>query len=150
MISKHASPLYEPRVIERRAAPKCSAAHPTYCISQHLPRPRWSRNKAEDREAETLGAARPRSQRIGVELDEVDTERPVSTYDVDSLMAVELRNWIRNDFVVEVLVFEILVGGIVSRVGEILATKVEETRKETERREEWVAEETNSVEDGSL
>lgn len=105
----------------------------------------------ETRREIVVGALQEKLARaLGVELDEVDTERPVSTYGVDSLMAVELRNWMRNDFGVEVLVFEILVGGSVSNLGEIVATKAEETRKETERQEERVEQETNGVEDGTL
>lgn len=87
---------------------------------------------------------------LGVELNEVDTERSVSTCSVDSLMAVELRNWMRNDFGVEMLGFKTLAGGSVSNLGEMVAIKAEETRKKTERQRERVEEETNGVEDGTL
>lgn len=45
---------------------------------------------------------------LGVEVDDVDSGRPVSSYGVDSLMAVELRNWMRKDYDVDIAVFEIL------------------------------------------
>ncbi|KAL1881225.1 Type I Iterative PKS [Diaporthe australafricana] len=103
----------------------------------------------ETRREVVVGALQEKLARaLGVEMDEVDIERPVSTYGVDSLMAVELRNWMRNDFGVEVLVFEILVGGSVSNLGEIVTTKAEDTRKETERKR--VEEEVNGVENGTL
>ncbi|KAI0484906.1 hypothetical protein GGR56DRAFT_680801 [Xylariaceae sp. FL0804] len=48
---------------------------------------------------------------LGIEMDDVDPGRPVLSYGVDSLMAVELRNWMRKDYGVDIAVFEIL-GGI--------------------------------------
>ncbi|KAI0543431.1 KR domain-containing protein [Xylaria curta] len=69
---------------------------------------------------------------LGVGPEDVDASRPVTAYGVDSLMAVELRNWILKDFGVEVLVFEILAGASISKIGEIVTKKTEEMPKETE------------------
>lgn len=105
----------------------------------------------ETRREVVVGALQEKLARaLGVELDEVDTKRPVSTYGVDSSTAVELRHQMRNDFGVEVLVFEILVGRSVSNLGETVATKAGETLQKTERQEERAEEETNGVEDGTL
>lgn len=48
---------------------------------------------------------------MGVEIDEIDSDKALGDYGVDSLMAVELRNWIRRDFGVSLAVFEIMQGG---------------------------------------
>lgn len=48
---------------------------------------------------------------LGVEMDHVDSSKGLADYGVDSLMGVELRNWIRRDFGVSVAVFEIMQGG---------------------------------------
>lgn len=48
---------------------------------------------------------------LGVEADHIDSARGLADYGVDSLMGVELRNWIRRDFGVSVAVFEIMQGG---------------------------------------
>ncbi|KAK9419296.1 putative Polyketide synthase [Seiridium unicorne] len=48
---------------------------------------------------------------LGVEVDHIDSAKGLADYGVDSLMGVELRNWIRRDFGVSVAVFEIMQGG---------------------------------------
>ncbi|KAH8889473.1 hypothetical protein GQ53DRAFT_869901 [Thozetella sp. PMI_491] len=48
---------------------------------------------------------------LGVEIDEIDSGKGLADYGVDSLMAVELRNWIQKDFGVGLAVFEIMQGG---------------------------------------
>jgi NAD(P)-dependent dehydrogenase (short-subunit alcohol dehydrogenase family)/acyl carrier protein len=60
---------------------------------------------------------------LGAEIDEVDPRRSLSDYGTDSLMAVELRNWIRNDFGVTVSVFEIMGGTSIAAVGELVVMK---------------------------
>jgi aryl carrier-like protein len=48
---------------------------------------------------------------LGVPVDEIDVGKGLAEYGVDSLMAVELRNWIRRDLGVSVAVFELMDGG---------------------------------------
>lgn len=48
---------------------------------------------------------------LGFEVDEIDSGKGLTDYGGDSLMAVELRNWIRRDFEVNLAVFEIMQGG---------------------------------------
>ncbi|TGJ80280.1 hypothetical protein E0Z10_g8483 [Xylaria hypoxylon] len=48
---------------------------------------------------------------LDVETDEIDSGRGLADYGVDSLMAVELRNWILRDYGVTLAVFEIMQSG---------------------------------------
>lgn len=66
------------------------------------------------------------AQAMGVAAEEVDPRRSLSDYGTDSLMAVELRNWIRRDFGATVAVFEIMGGATIASVGELVAAKVED------------------------
>lgn len=63
---------------------------------------------------------------LGVEAGDVDSHRGLSDYGVDSLMAVELRNWIRRDFGAVVSVFEIMSGSTIDGVGELTTVRAEE------------------------
>lgn len=62
---------------------------------------------------------------LSVPLDYIDTEKALSNYGVDSLMAVELRNWFSNDFQAQVAVFNILENMPITRLGELVVTKSE-------------------------
>lgn len=63
---------------------------------------------------------------LGVDMDDVDTRKALSDYGVDSLMAVELRNWVRNDFGANVSVFEIMGGKSIAEVGGLLVVRAQE------------------------
>jgi hypothetical protein len=56
--------------------------------------------------------------------DEIDPEKPIHAHGVDSLVAVELRNWFLKSMKVDVPVFEILGGGTVTALGASLAGKI--------------------------
>lgn len=63
---------------------------------------------------------------LGVVVDEIDAVKGLADYGVDSLMAVELRNWIRKDFGVSLAVFEIMDGGkTVKDIGVSVEAKAE-------------------------
>ncbi|KAF2463776.1 KR-domain-containing protein [Lindgomyces ingoldianus] len=47
---------------------------------------------------------------LSIQAEDVDVDRPLHLYGVDSLVAVELRNWITKDFAVDVPVFELMSG----------------------------------------
>ncbi|KAI0451923.1 hypothetical protein F5B21DRAFT_485082 [Xylaria acuta] len=67
-----------------------------------------ARSKA-DRSAVATAAVKEKVGRaVWIEADDVDPCRPLSDYGVDSLMAIELRSWIRREFSAEVTVFEIM------------------------------------------
>ncbi|KAF6822272.1 polyketide synthase [Colletotrichum plurivorum] len=54
---------------------------------------------------------------------DVELSKPLSSYGVDSLMAVELRNWIRRDFEAPFAVFDIMGGVPISAVGELVVAR---------------------------
>lgn len=54
--------------------------------------------------------------------DDIDHDRPLFAYGVDSLVAVELRNWVGKEFGADVTVFDIMGGATVTTIG-ILAVK---------------------------
>ncbi|KAI9150766.1 Compactin diketide synthase mlcB [Paramyrothecium foliicola] len=63
---------------------------------------------------------------MGIAIDEIDVGKGLADYGVDSLMAVELRNWIRRDFGVSLAVFEIMDGGRkVQDMGALVESKAE-------------------------
>ncbi|KAK7750376.1 hypothetical protein SLS62_007675 [Diatrype stigma] len=56
--------------------------------------------------------------------DSVDLLQPLYTYGVDSLIAVELRNWFQKVLKVDVAVFEILGGAAATTLGRAVAEKL--------------------------
>ena len=56
-----------------------------------------------------------------IQNDEVDIDKPLHAYGVDSLLAVELRNWIAKEFQADVAVFEALGGSTFSTLGMLVA-----------------------------
>jgi hypothetical protein len=58
-----------------------------------------------------------------IKADDVDANKPLSTYGVDSLVAVEVRNWIAKEMLVEVSVFEILANVPMKQLAAELAAK---------------------------
>ncbi|ETS79029.1 hypothetical protein PFICI_08882 [Pestalotiopsis fici W106-1] len=82
---------------------------------------------AAERAEVVAGALQEKLARaLGVEIDEIDVGKGLADYGVDSLMAVELRNWIRRDFGVSVAVFEIMDGKAVIRdIGASVEAKAE-------------------------
>ncbi|KAI1464024.1 uncharacterized protein F4812DRAFT_453148 [Daldinia caldariorum] len=81
-------------------------------------------SSSQERSAVVVSALKNKLARaLGVEIEEVDARKGLSDYGVDSLMAVELRNWIRRDFGATVAVFEIMSGVPIAGIGELIATK---------------------------
>ncbi|KAL2203502.1 hypothetical protein CC79DRAFT_1294463 [Sarocladium strictum] len=54
---------------------------------------------------------------------DVQLSKPLSSYGVDSLMAVELRNWIKGEFAAPVAVFDIMGGLPISSIGELVVSR---------------------------
>ena len=54
---------------------------------------------------------------------EIDVHQPLQSYGVDSLLAVELRNWIAREFQADVAVFETQGGSTFSTLGMIVAAR---------------------------
>lgn len=78
----------------------------------------------EDRAAVVVDAlAKKLARALAIKPDDVDVTQPLHAFGVDSLVAVELRNWMGKQFAADVPVFEIMGGSTVLAVGE-LVTKV--------------------------
>ncbi|KAI0391387.1 hypothetical protein F5Y17DRAFT_460850 [Xylariaceae sp. FL0594] len=60
---------------------------------------------------------------LSMSVDDIESSRPLSDYGVDSLMAVELRNWMSKDFKADLAVFEIMNGTSIAKVGEVVTEK---------------------------
>lgn len=61
------------------------------------------------------------SRTLGTPQEDIDTTRPMHYYGVDSLIAVELRNWFGKDMSADVAIFDILSGASISTVSLIVA-----------------------------
>lgn len=64
------------------------------------------------------------SKTLGIPKEEVHGERPLHSYGVDSLVAVELRNWFFNELDVDVAIFDMLGGTTIAAVGSSAAGKI--------------------------
>ncbi|KAI0019183.1 hypothetical protein F4780DRAFT_771382 [Xylariomycetidae sp. FL0641] len=64
---------------------------------------------------------------LGVAPDDVDPARTLSDYGVDSLMAVELRNWFNNDFRAKVSVLDIMGTARIKSIGAFVVTRAEQS-----------------------
>jgi KR domain/Phosphopantetheine attachment site len=63
------------------------------------------------------------SKTLAMDKEDIDTNRPVHTYGVDSLAAVEVRTWFRRIIGADVTVFEILGNGSITSLGLLVALK---------------------------
>jgi acyl carrier protein len=64
--------------------------------------------------------AKKLARALSIQPDEVDVDRPLHAFGVDSLVAVELRNWLGKEFAADVPVFEIMGGRTVAAIGELV------------------------------
>lgn len=80
-------------------------------------------DKAERSEVVRGALATKLARAISISPDDVDASKPLSEYGVDSLMAVELRNWIGKDFHASVAVFDILGGTPISAIADLVAER---------------------------
>ncbi|RYP89479.1 hypothetical protein DL769_000030 [Monosporascus sp. CRB-8-3] len=60
---------------------------------------------------------------LSISVENVEANGSFSDYGVDSLMAVELRNWIDKDFQANVAVFDIMGGTSITNIGQIVASR---------------------------
>lgn len=54
---------------------------------------------------------------------DIDVGRPLFDYGVDSLVAVELRNWVGKKFVADIAVFDIMGGATIREIGVLVSKK---------------------------
>ncbi|RYP51218.1 hypothetical protein DL768_003424 [Monosporascus sp. mg162] len=64
--------------------------------------------------------AKKLARALSIQPEDVDADKPLHVFGVDSLVAVELRNWIGKEFAADVPVFEIMGGRTVAAVGELV------------------------------
>lgn len=79
--------------------------------------------KEEKREIVTYALATKLARAISISPDDVEPGKALSDYGVDSLMAVELRNWIGKDFHANVAVFDIMGGTPISTIAELVVER---------------------------
>ncbi|KAF5590970.1 polyketide synthase [Fusarium pseudocircinatum] len=60
---------------------------------------------------------------MSISPDDVESSKPLSSYGVDSLMAVELRNWINKEFISSVAVFDIIGSTSIAGVAKVVETR---------------------------
>ncbi|KAF4984964.1 hypothetical protein FDECE_16930 [Fusarium decemcellulare] len=60
---------------------------------------------------------------MSISADDVEPSKLLSTYGVDSLMAVELRNWTNKEFSTTVAVFDIMGGVPIARIAELVVMR---------------------------
>ena len=58
-----------------------------------------------------------------ISVDEIDVNRPVSSYGVDSLVAAEMRNWCFRDLKADISVFELLSGNSITMLADQIASR---------------------------
>ena len=89
-------------------------------IQQHLS----AATSLADAEALTLeGLVNRVSKSLDVDTTQIDTQKPLHTYGIDSLAAVELRTWLKRDVGAEVAVFEILGNSSVAEMARMVTHK---------------------------
>ncbi|KAI0848452.1 polyketide synthase PksD [Daldinia vernicosa] len=73
--------------------------------------------------------AKKLARALSIQPEEVEAEadQPLHAFGVDSLVAMELRNWVAKDFAADVAVFELMGGRSVTAIGE-LVTKASQTQ----------------------
>ena len=69
------------------------------------------------------------SRAVSVPISDIDPKRPLHVYGVDSLLAVELRNWFAKVWKADIGVFDITGQGSVADLGNMLAQKSELRRR---------------------
>ncbi|KAI1076952.1 polyketide synthase PksD [Whalleya microplaca] len=65
--------------------------------------------------------ARKLARALSVKAEDIDIDNPLHVFGVDSLVAVELRNWMARDFAANIPVYEIMGGRTVAAIGEHVA-----------------------------
>ncbi|KAI0465887.1 polyketide synthase PksD [Xylaria cf. heliscus] len=90
--------------------------------TQARPRALFEKAKTELERNEIVvqSLAQKVARALSVELSEVENDKPLTSFGVDSLVAVELRNWMKNEFGAQIPVFEITGGKTIELIGELI------------------------------
>lgn len=76
---------------------------------------------------------------LGTNIEEMAPENKLDSYGVDSLVAVELRNWVAKELDADIAVFETLGGATIAGIGSLAASKssFKQSSWTIKRRETW-------------
>ncbi|KAL2871600.1 type I polyketide synthase [Aspergillus lucknowensis] len=91
-----------------------------------------AQNAAEARDVVVDGLLYKLSRALSIPATDIDTQRPLHSYGVDSLLAVELRSWLAKEFGAEVAVFEIMGATSFDGVASTVLSKSTAARKRWE------------------
>ena len=80
-------------------------------------------SSAEVRRAVIDALAAKISKILSIPIEDLNVSQPMHSFGVDSLIAVELRNWFAKEIGADVAVFDILGGGTLSGIGALAAGK---------------------------
>ncbi|KAF2464424.1 ketoacyl-synt-domain-containing protein [Lindgomyces ingoldianus] len=69
------------------------------------------------------------SRLLSMAVEEMDAEKPIHHFGVDSLISVELRNWFLKVFNTDIAVFEIMGGASAISLGKVVAEKLSTSRR---------------------
>ncbi|KAI1382727.1 putative polyketide synthase [Hypoxylon trugodes] len=76
---------------------------------------------AEERASIVLESlAKKLARALSIELEDIDSSQPLHVFGVDSLVAMEIKNWITKEFSAEVAVFELMGGRSVAAICELV------------------------------
>lgn len=79
---------------------------------------------AEERQTIVVEALRAEVARaLGISAEAVEVGKTMADYGMDSLMAVELRSWMRKGFGADVTAFDMMGGKSIKAVGEMVVEK---------------------------
>jgi acyl carrier protein len=59
---------------------------------------------------------------LSIEAEDIDTRKPLHAFGVDSLVAVELRNWIAKEFASDIPIYELTGGKSILKIGEVVVS----------------------------
>jgi aryl carrier-like protein len=68
------------------------------------------------------------AQVLGLRVKEVDSNKPLHQYGMDSLIALEIQSWIRREIEAEIAIFEILGEATVCSLSEVIVAKSKATK----------------------
>lgn len=71
----------------------------------------------------TEGLVRKLAKALSIPADDIDTSKPLHSYGVDSLLAVELRNYFAKELGAEVAIFDVMGGASFTAVGLTVASR---------------------------
>ena len=85
----------------------------------------------EARDAVIHGLTARLSKALTIPIAEIDADKPLHQYGVDSLVAVELRSWFAKELQADIAVFDILGSATITSVGQLATSKSKLAKEKT-------------------